>query len=396
MIKKHCPIIYENFKAYSDDKDKKSSIANEYILYSDTHITGELSNEKVMGPYKLINLIPTPTNTTCLKPSIVFRTDYYISNSKQLDFLNELFKENRTTNEFYHGGYIQDEMAALLSLFLGVRIKAGGISRYFSPDIDSRGKPRGPKLNREPILFPPSNQSFIIPGAFGTHSLNRAEKCFADFFELQELDASAIIQSARYYQEALWVAESSPQLSWLYFTSAVEKASSHWNQGKCSSFEAFKELNETFYNSIKSKCNSEVLTLIAKEFGKLYKKQVKFTKFLITFFPKILEKSNETSQYPYFAWNEANIRKAFKIIYDHRSSALHNCIPFPLPMCEPPHEIINNDIKYSEIPPGLAMGTYDSVWKLEDTPMLLHTFEYIVHNAILNWLELVLVTKKSK
>ena len=76
------------------------------------------------------------------------------------------------------------------------------------------------------------------------------------------------------------------------------------------------------------------------------------------------------------------MKDALMMIYDYRSRALHDGTPFPKPMCEPP-ELIDN--RNSEAPSGLAVGTLGAVWKREDLPMLLHTFEYIARNAILNW-----------
>jgi len=39
----------------------------------------------------------------------------------------------------------------------------------------------------------------------------------------------------------------------------------------------------------------------------------------------------------------------------------------------------------SEVPTWSAIATKGVVWTREDTPILLHTFEYIVRGALLKW-----------
>jgi len=54
------------------------------------------------------------------------------------------------------------------------------------------------------------------------------------------------------------------------------------------------------------------------------------------------------------------------------------------PMHEPPTRI-DNDAAPAEIPVGLASSMLGGVWRAEDTPMLLHMFEYIARGAVLRW-----------
>jgi hypothetical protein len=37
---------------------------------------------------------------------------------------------------------------------------------------------------------------------------------------------------------------------------------------------------------------------------------------------------------------------------------------------------------FDEVPGGLAMGTLGAAWMREETPMLLHTFEFAVQQAL--------------
>ena len=89
------------------------------------------------------------------------------------------------------------------------------------------------------------------------------------------------------------------------------------------------------------------------------------------------------------------MRGYLSTIYGARSKDLHAGIAVPAPMCEQPRQVA---AKKPDEPKGLYANTETpsgvwttkgatSVWNVEDTPMLLHTFEYIVRNALQNWWE---------
>jgi hypothetical protein len=82
------------------------------------------------------------------------------------------------------------------------------------------------------------------------------------------------------------------------------------------------------------------------------------------------------------SWDKEDVAKSLVKIYRWRSYALHRGIPFPVPMCQPP---VRLEVNFVEVPLGFATGAKGGVWATEDAPMLLHTFEYIVRNSLLNW-----------
>jgi hypothetical protein len=73
------------------------------------------------------------------------------------------------------------------------------------------------------------------------------------------------------------------------------------------------------------------------------------------------------------------------LIYGYRSTALHQGRPFPAPMCEPPRAFDSGVA--IERPLGLSSAAYNASWVKDEYPMLLATFEYLVHGALLNWWE---------
>ena len=69
-------------------------------------------------------------------------------------------------------------------------------------------------------------------------------------------------------------------------------------------------------------------------------------------------------------------------IYDWRSRALHDGVPFPAPMCQAPKKL---DDGHEEFLDGVAASSHGGSWVFEDLPMLLHVFEHIVRGTLLAW-----------
>jgi hypothetical protein len=72
-----------------------------------------------------------------------------------------------------------------------------------------------------------------------------------------------------------------------------------------------------------------------------------------------------------------------RLIYGHRSTALHGGKPFPLPMLRQPRSEENGAIQ--EVPWGHSSGGQGGIWDAKESPMLLATFEYIARGALLSW-----------
>ena len=83
-------------------------------------------------------------------------------------------------------------------------------------------------------------------------------------------------------------------------------------------------------------------------------------------------------------WSGTEMRKTLRAVYTFRSKALHAGTPFPAPMCQAPFRFAPDEAP-SEIPLGLAMAAQGGTWKVKDTRILLHTFEYMARGIILNW-----------
>jgi hypothetical protein len=78
----------------------------------------------------------------------------------------------------------------------------------------------------------------------------------------------------------------------------------------------------------------------------------------------------------------AKLEAGQREIYRHRSKALHEGIPFPSPMCSTPRGM--SSVGLDEAPLG-DWGTYDASWSGQTLPMYLHTYAYLVGEALRAW-----------
>ena len=81
---------------------------------------------------------------------------------------------DRSSVETWLGLSLDDEIAVLLSLVLGARVRGGGLTREFEENADPRGLPVE-YLHRPPAWISPPGNRFVLPGLLGAQlSLDEA------------------------------------------------------------------------------------------------------------------------------------------------------------------------------------------------------------------------------
>ena len=359
--------------------------AIEYPLFTDAQIvgpsgTGPGTPATAYGPYRLFNTIAAGNRT---RPAIVLRMEEH--RADQLDDdegedKDPLAWSRKTDISRYHGGELADEIAALVSLCLGVRAKSGGVSRLFEPDADDpRGRPFSLVYESDPVV-PLARSTSLLPRALppNTHNLD-AMAPFAQLLSLTPEQAVALIRAARSYQEAMWIAEGTPEMSWLLFVSATETAAAQWRSEKDKPVERLRASRPEVERLLRERGGDDFVTQVAELLAPYMGATKTFVDFVMAFLPQA--PAERAPDYSRFSWEPADMKKSLSKIYDYRSKALHGGIPFPAPMCETPWGV---DGCYAETP-GATYGARGAVWRKEDLPMLLHTFEYIVRHALLGW-----------
>ena len=363
------PFSYENWKQAQQGVAKSGEY--EYPLYTDAHITGSILEG--YGPYEWINTVPD-LEPTSLRAAIVLRVENY------LDFDVDMFT-GHTNDERYHGGVLYDEIAALTSLCLGIRLKAGFCNRAFESKSDPRGTPVAWYSHQDPVL-PPLPRRLVLPWALSTSPLEHLAP-LQQFTDLSPQDAIVLVRAARLYQDAMWIAESEPALAWLMFVSAVETAAISWSTSTENAEERFRISQPDVAKLLESYGGENLVRQVAQELASYMGVTGKFVRFLLRFLPQPpLQRPDE---YARINWTSKSIKGNLEMIYKYRSRALHGGKPFPAPMCAPPPG--GPSPGYAEHPLGsaLATGSKGSVWVKKDVPMSLHIFEFIVRHALLGW-----------
>jgi len=371
--KKKRPLIgtpaYDNWKAFLDGEPLINSC--EYLMHSDACLSGEVTTG--FEPYLFFNLVPIDYQRGRVRATAALRLSLHV------DFGTPPME--RTEQSRYHGGWIPDELAALASLKCGVRFRAGGKTREFGSNGDPKGRPVGHYAPPEPTLNIGSLRGFVLPSVTGEHSMMPIAK-MKTFVELSPEQAIVLVRSARLYQDALWLAESEPNLSWLMLVAAVETAATYWFSSKDSSLDRLRQERPEFFQYLENTKIKGLAKRVADEFVNSIGATKKFVEFLLKYLPPPPEKRPDL--FVQVEWTPENLTKVFRQIYRCRSKALHDGMPFPAPMCEPPFPLKSGQA-FAERPIGLAASAGGGTWKIKDTPMLMHTFEYISRNALNSW-----------
>lgn len=358
---------YDNWRAFVRGEPLLATA--EFFLYSDAWLTGEVIAG--LEPYYFFNMLPIGRPPGEVGPTITLRMDVHV------DF--ETPEMEKTDQSRYHGGWMADELAALASLKCGVRLRAGEQSRRFEIDGDPQGRPMALRSRPEPRLSL-GIRGRVLSGAFGTHSVAPIER-IESFPTLCPEQAIALVRAARLYQDALWLAESEPNLSWLMLVAAVETSANCWRAANDTPLERLAEARPDFVKSLEATGIEGLPASVADEFADCIGATKKFVDFLLAHAPPPPE--NRPDESCQLDWSPDNLRKAFRRVYACRSKALHDGMPFPAPMCDPPFPATEDTPAERPIGAGASVG--GGAWVAKDIPMHLHVFEYVARSAIDAW-----------
>lgn len=343
--------------------------AEEATFFAHVSFSGGL--QESLGPYKLINLIGNGERE--LKESLALRYTLHLPEQAQP---HEVPEKPQVDSSL--GLSLDEEIAALLSMFLSIRLRSGGVSRQFTvesndpaglPVVYGRVRPTLEFAKRPVIPRLHHPQAFLgsVPGWLG---------------KLPSLTAGqsvALVRAARQYQMAVWVADSDPELAWLQLVSAVEVAATQWRGAKV---DAIDILNEVYPEIVAKLENSELSSFVARRLQKLVGSTRRFLDFMAEFDPGPPDqRCEEHFQIP---WSD--LRRRLNLVYGYRSSRLHSGVPFPPVMNQPPM-VLMEGVPPIERPFGVAHFVGSTQWPANAVPMHLWFFERLVQGALVRWYE---------
>ena len=365
------PLSQRNWLNWLNVSDPHGAPVVEYPLYSDAHITDEF--REGLGPYSFLNTVPLANGPGIVNAPIILRAAIHLPDYQPPD-------KWETDESLYHGGGWEDEIAALTSVALGVRIHAGGISRRFEPSQDPYGEPCEWQYEPKPIIHVRPNL-LVLPSVVCTHSMEKL-KILESIPQIDPDRYVNLIRACRSYQNALWIAESEPNLAWLMFVSALETAANDVYKNEAGSSEQLlKDLKPVLANRLIEAGGDELISEVAEEFADMFRATKKFMDFTMRFMP---DKPSQRPDQEWLRvkWTRRGLKKVLNKVYEYRSRSLHGGIPFPAPMLEYPYPI-GKESPPPEIPLGSA--SYSGTWLDKDIPINLHCFHYITRGVLLNW-----------
>lgn len=339
----------------------------EAALYSDARFYEDLS----VGPYSFIPALPSSDGLTL---GVVLRGDFHL-------YAEGLHPDmSATDTSRYHGGTDSDELAALMGLALGARLRSGGVTRmWYRGGQDPLGRPIEFDHQR-PYLPQPSHRGAVLPLVGGDRRLPSAAELLGRFPHLAEKDAVALVRAARMHAQAIWVADDDPNLAWILLVGALEAAAQRYKPAKASKLERVRMAEPELTELILAEGGRKLAEKAAEHLVVGARVKHQFLAFVADHLPD--PPPNRPQTWGRIDWDL--MRQHAERIYRYRSAALHAGEPFPAPMCEPPTYDTETSSP-SEKPLGNSSWSHDSSWVAEDIPMLLSTFEYIARGALVRW-----------
>ena len=368
---------WRNWRAFDEKQYDSEDFDDE--LHSDVPFYG---GQVTFGPYSLATVI---RNTETVGPSVILHASRHTQLVRDPVVDGKLAMSDWSA---YHGGTMTDEIAALVSLELGVRLRVAGTARLSG--IHEKREPRRPPLYFEvPRLANPGrpNRELIPMAKLRTADLSGLAR-LKSFPAIGEPAQAELVRAARAYSAGLWWANEDPNQAWLLFVTAAETAATCRQLLSADPIDLLREHWSQMWNAIQS-ADADAQVQIANLLAEQMKATRRFIDFVVQCAP---EAPAVRPQFDQFDWEK--LRKHASTIYGYRSKALHEAKPFPMPMFEAPRLDAAGAIQ--EIPSGLNSSGLGGIWKAAEAPMLLSTFEYIIRGALLSWWdELALAAQDS-
>ena len=359
-----------NWNAYAAGSREKERVEDD--LYSDRYFVG---GPTAHGPYSLSTVIgfQQPSDAPSVRLALKLLSRTHADLAPPLVINGELAPSN---SEAYHGGTASDEIAALVALTLGVRIKAAGTSRLSG--IHEPGTEHSPILLEVPALATPGQRGKeYIPATRSREPALGLLERLSSFPNLGEQDQVELVRAARSYATGLWWSNEDQNQSWLHLVTAVEIAA---NRRQLTSGSPEVLIQEhwpelwTVLETVDSTARASVSRMLATQ----VRATRKFVDFLVECAP---QPPAVRPVHGALDWDKMG--QHARRVYGHRSTALHGGKPFPLPMLEQPREELNGATQ--EVPYGLSSSGLGGSWMAKEAPMLLSTFEFIARGALLHW-----------
>lgn len=338
---------------------------SEFLLYSDSRVTGD--SELTCHPFVLTNSFGLPEKGHLAPVLALYLEDHFPDLGAQ--------PMNETDVAGWLNLTLDDEVACVLSLAAGVRLRSGGRVRRFTDDA-SRGIPEFFD-HRAPDWTETGRPIHPVPEQISMESL---DGWMDRYLALEREDAVALVRAARQYRDALWVADTDPELAWLFLVSALEVIAGREALSSAPPADLLRREKPVLAALLLEADGEAHLEAVAEELVGTVRATARFISCVQKHRPG--PPSARPEAYAQVDWAWSKLRKQVAKVYEYRCQRLHGGVPFPLPLCQVP---IGHAAPLDERPTGIASASGNAAWLSEDLPMHLHTFGYIVRGCLLDW-----------
>ena len=185
-----------------------------------------------------------------------------------VDIKKTIFAGTEPYPSDFHGGWYTDEIAALISLKLGVRAHAIITTREYNYNTPEHGQPRAEQ--NPPPVFSSNNRALTIP--FWRKNTSIAElKEINNIHLLDEQKLNFLIKAAISIQESLWICVSSLNIAWLLMVSALETAAQQWDKSKGNNIKKFQESKPDLFKMLDNDQYKHLIPIISDEFPSTFR-----------------------------------------------------------------------------------------------------------------------------
>jgi hypothetical protein len=192
----------------------------EHVLYSDSEVSGQLAVDG--WPFVIRPTLARPIPGRVTRMAVV-----RIADSRPMSVAAAEPGGTGTAEAGFHGGASDDEVAALISLASGVRLRSGGLTRLWLENGDDEFGIPMEGMHTEPVWIGPGQWGSLLRDNVPDHLvLSAYGEQLGLFPRLSASNAATLVRAARLYADALWVADSDTNQAWLYLVSALEAAGS--------------------------------------------------------------------------------------------------------------------------------------------------------------------------
>ena len=192
------------------------------------------------------------------------------------------------------------------------------------------GKPFDWRIKPKPIVHvQPNRLSLILPSVVGTHPVSQLG-IMKSIPRIKSDRYVNLIRACRSYQDALWIAESEPNLAWLMFVSALETAANDVYTTDASPDERLRDAKPDLAELLEKHGGDELVHKVAESIAHTLGATKKFIDFTMQFMPDKPDQRPE-HEFRQVKWSNSGLKNILNKVYEYRSRALHDGIPFPRP-----------------------------------------------------------------